>query len=51
MPRREFNLELRFADEKFVSSFNKFDNICRKCTWYRGPYAGLRPELDGAWSE
>ncbi|KAG1031829.1 hypothetical protein G6F43_013875 [Rhizopus delemar] len=20
-------------------------------TWYRGPYAGLRPELDGAWSE
>ncbi|EIE89013.1 hypothetical protein RO3G_13724 [Rhizopus delemar RA 99-880] len=51
MPRREFNLELRFADEKFASSFNKFDNVCRKWTWYRGPYAGLRPELDEAWSE
>ncbi|KAG0775243.1 hypothetical protein G6F21_013966 [Rhizopus arrhizus] len=48
MPRRELSLELCFADEKFVSSFNKVDNICRKCTWYRGPYAGLRPELDGA---
>lgn len=32
MPRREFNLELRFADEKFTSFFNKFDNICRD--WY-----------------
>jgi len=32
MPRRELSLELCFADEKFVSSFNKVDNICRK--WY-----------------
>ncbi|KAG1038842.1 hypothetical protein G6F43_012627 [Rhizopus delemar] len=51
MPRREIHLELRFADEKFTSFFNKSDNTCRDCTWYHGPYAGLRPELDGAWSE